>query len=441
MTLSAKYTTWIILLIVVGLMLCIMSLEKTPVAYPQFRRFKSYHVAVDHFSPTLHNVAVPMHRIFLNKKHNGIKEHVLLTKTSSDLNTGVLDWKKQMTSKTYKGIHILATGRSGSSFLGQILANSGRVFYMFEPGRLLDKYGNRPNIQNSYEQLHRYVNMITSMYHCRFENMEVYLNALMKLSYENQIDQIPELAGLGLDVCNTKKHAGRSHNGCSPITSELMTKICKNKEFIVIKTIRISDIMNLTQLVNDNEVDFKIIHLIRDPRGMILSKLKAWFIDVKTKMKVEHRHVFDVQDLSPGMYSALDHWCKVWIKDASIGQQMVSKYMTVRYEDISMMPLMSTREIYDKLGLGEVSEHVVNWLNEHTRESRGDEYSVSRNSKLNAEKWRRDMTYMLAKRIQELEKCGKFLDRFGYIKVKRPQDLTNASLSFSGKKYQHNEYN
>ncbi|XP_033104990.1 carbohydrate sulfotransferase 1-like [Anneissia japonica] len=272
--------------------------------------------------------------------------------------------------------------------------------------------------------------------------MEPYLNSMrQRVNYRQQLCDIQSLLGHPCD--NDKDPSGISPKLYNTIETKLtgLHEQCENKEFIVIKSIRIFDILNLSQLFNDSEIDFKILHLIRDPRGMTLSKLKAWAPDVIKKMKAENRSVFDVQDLPSDWYSGLDDWCKAWIKDASIGQQMVSKYMAVRYEDISMMPLMTTREIYDRLGLGEVSEHVVNWLNEHTKESRGDEYSVSRNSKLNAEKWRRDMTYMLAKRIQELENCGKFLDRFGYIKVKRPQDLTNTSLSFSGKKYQHNEYN
>ncbi|XP_071955806.1 carbohydrate sulfotransferase 1-like [Antedon mediterranea] len=379
-----------------------------------------------------HYFAKPLHRSFIAMRGR------LFSKNKLDPMS--LQQNSSLNAIKHKGIHILAIGRTGSSFLGQIIAQHPQVFYMFEPGRILDNQRKTPDqkIYKNPKNLVNYVDMIASIYHCRFDNMKSYLKAIMQLSFNSRLQEIPDLTEKNLcrptrGVSRRKQNESLSTK-CEPVSRELTHK-CQNKTFTVIKTIRIHNITNFTKLVNDDDVDFKILHLIRDPRGMILSNLRAWHRDVIHAMNEEHRSLFDANDLPSELYEYLNNWCKDWIENADFGYSKIpsSQYLSVRYEDISLSPIESATKIYAKLGLGALTSDIIEWINNSTSGYKGGSYALSRNSTLNAEKWRRSMTYELAERIQEMDNCGKFMDVFGYKKVKSPEELHDSSLSLIGK--------
>lgn len=137
---------------------------------------------------------------------------------------------------------------------------------------------------------------------------------------------------------------------------EFMKSVCKAHKHVAIKTIRVRlhEVRELLTSQNDDSIDWKVIHVVRDPRGMI----NSW-------MGQNHRSstkYFEEETRS---------LCKEISSDVRIGQELEklypNSYMLLRYEDLAANPYTKAQEMYNFIGIP-MSDRVKQWIADNTNQ-------------------------------------------------------------------------
>ncbi|XP_071808995.1 carbohydrate sulfotransferase 3-like [Asterias amurensis] len=304
-------------------------------------------------------------------------------------------------------ILILASLRTGSSFVGELFANNRDVFYLFEPGLDL---GKRLNHIRGGKQLTENVllRMIQDLFRCDFTNLHFYLRWLSKLS-ENLLQ------------------------GTCTITENVARVVCQSSRYIAIKTIRIPDMSLVLPIAERNALNLRVVHLVRDPRPMIASRFLAL-----THQRLSSASFANTSRILPNRSREfLSIYCKYNWQNFEIGSRnptLKQNYMFVRYEDAAVDPLTTVKRLYRFINKTEVpSASVLKWIELNT--NCGNEkglYSTSRNSTAVYQRWRRTLPFRLAKEIEGVGQCRDMMIRMGYFQVKDEVYLRNMSLPLIG---------
>ena len=302
---------------------------------------------------------------------------------------------------------ILTRKRSGSSFVGEFLNQNPNMFYVFEPLVLLTQLGLTHYIEEDVfdEQSSQILN---STILCNFPKMP---SGWWKYS-KNKICKFNR-AIMQTNVCKTSlASVGDSTNS---ILSKL-SEICRKYKYIGIKTIRLTDISLIKQLMTSSNI--KIIHLVRDPRGTMSSRMKLRepnFDFMRKKGKTGD----EIDDLCSSINRNLKY-----VSDNSEIDWLKDRYKLIRYEDVGSHPRESAEDIYKFLGIP-FPEEVEKWIVANTNSSSGGGFSHTRDSKAIIHAWRErlDLSYVL--RIQG--KCTEVMSRLGYTNVDSEFQLHNFS--------------
>lgn len=179
-----------------------------------------------------------------------------------------------------------------------------------------------------------------------------------------------------------------------------------------IKTIRLS--MDIVEILMAKIPDLKVIHLLRDPRGMIKSRLKGGF--VKKSMNLA---------------TIAQAHCERFERNIEIGKRLLQRYpgrlKTYLYEQIAENPKESSSSIFGFLGLTPSSTFDV-WLHNHTAAGiKSSYYKTSRpNSTLTANSWRLSLPYKDVKNIDK--QCLEFYKITGILPASDEKTLRNLNI-------------
>ncbi|KFQ32663.1 Carbohydrate sulfotransferase 3, partial [Mesitornis unicolor] len=117
---------------------------------------------------------------------------------------------------------LMATTRTGSSFVGEFFNQQGSIFYLFEP-----------------------------LWH---------------------IERTVTFEPGGANAENSPHKPRR----CGPLNITLAAEACQRKQHVALKTVRIRQLEFLQPLVEDPRLDVRIIQLVRDPRAVLASRMVAF---------------------------------------------------------------------------------------------------------------------------------------------------------------------
>ncbi|XP_064615584.1 carbohydrate sulfotransferase 1-like isoform X2 [Liolophura sinensis] len=239
---------------------------------------------------------------------------------------GRADVQKVFRVDSPKKVLIVAYYRSGSSLTGSVFNDNDEAFYLFEPLYSLYSFKNelryfngstRPWPRDPDSLRMTAVNILASIFKCRLADVDV-------VTWTRMMCQIGTRTSK--EFCECKK--GKSPPEILRDCMANYTARCENAKYRVVKTIRsdMAEVRSLLKIVPD----LKVIHLQRDPRGMLCSKLFSKHCSV-TRVQIDQlcdRLTMDLRDRH------------------SLEKHYPTSFMQVIYEDIVEDAIAEAGDMY-----------------------------------------------------------------------------------------------
>jgi len=287
---------------------------------------------------------------------------------------------------------VSTTWRSGSTFLGDIMTSHPGTFYHYEPLLHYDIVQARSGALADDA-----VRTLRDLMHCNYTNLDRYLS--YGKSHQWLFSHNPRLWSHCISEGQSKF---RSSYCWSP---EFLNRLCPLFPFQSIKTVRLR--LNLTRsLVEDPDLNVKVLLLIRDPRGTMQSR----------KHRVWCPNNPDCEDPAK-LCDDLTHDYHAF---KTLSADFPGRYKVFRYEDFSMDPYNNTKDVFQFFGFT-FHNRVKKFLDSHTRTNIGGVSSTFRDSKTAPFKWREKLSKEEVLNIQS--KCDEAMKVWGYKMYDSDSDL------------------
>lgn len=245
------------------------------------------------------------------------------------------------------------------------------------------------------------LNEIMSWLTCKFGNISV---GSLTDSFHSRFTKYMK----GFNACyKNAKNQKNSKYAINQCLTNAMTK-CRDSSLLVLKFIRLrmKDAVKLLPYFPN----MKILHLVRDPRGILNSRIKLNEKFVQTK----------VQSL-----------CSEMKEDLEVTKAMQEKFLgrikIVYYEDMAARPNVTSKAISHFSGI-DYTVHMQNYIKSQTSASRDTcSYCTSRaDSTLTARKWRNELSPKHATFIYKAcESSNKYL---GFLPFSASSDQKNFNV-------------
>ncbi|XP_072047220.1 carbohydrate sulfotransferase 1-like [Amphiura filiformis] len=307
-------------------------------------------------------------------------------------------------SDVQKPLHVIIVTqmRSGSTFAGELLNQNNQFSYFFEPLYEFrrDIYGKKIDILN-YVQA-----PLKNVLLCRFKaftSLQWWANDSRRskwdCSHSNVVQMSPLCKFNEQSQIYWPKRSERDY-------LDILETVCRNRIFRAAKTIRVADIGELQQLVEDTDLNVKIVHLVRDPRAVYHSRMA----------------ISNTTDITSNLCQRLKKNIRYWINTP---KWLQNRYMLLRYEDLADKPFQNANKLYNFLGIP-MPLSVKQWISLNTLRNDGDKWSTTRNSSWTARTWRFDMNIHDVFLVQS--QCNTSMIQLGYRLVFTQDDLTNENF-------------
>ena len=363
-------------------------------------------------------------RLKTNKNYN-IKNKRRNTCNSSNNNSNNNN-DKPLPSK----VIIIAYRRSGSSFIGEMFNRNPQIFYLFEPIHPVEKIAGMGRYPLLYETMVGHV--LDVIYTCSFNKHPFLVNFLSRSAFRLKSEVLK-----GPDLCATNATPQNMSRECKQLNATILRHLCHSKDYAVVKTIR-TTIKKILKYYQGSTTDPKfhelnLIHLVRDPRAIISSRLHMFIHEQQNNMNNSTVPLRDDQNLTNALRRSVRvasaNLCSRIESDLKYGQQANdNQYMLLRYEDTAMQPLSIYEMVSQFSGIPK-SEVVEDWLERNTRVADArdldDEYSTSRNSIASVSLWRRIMPYTLVNEVQS--QCADVMKVLRYLPARNESELLDVT--------------
>ncbi|XP_068570044.1 carbohydrate sulfotransferase 6-like [Cebidichthys violaceus] len=338
---------------------------------------------------------------------------------------------------------LLSSWRSGSTFMGQAFSQHPSVFYLMEPAWHVWSKLQR----SSARELRMAVrDLLRSIFHCDFSVMDAYLpensivSSLFAWSQSRALCSPPACPVTPRDQFNNETQCLKK---CGTIGLQGAAEACGTYSHVVLKNVRLFELESLYPLWKDPSLDFRIIHLVRDPRAVVRSREEeAANLMMDSAIVLEQRSISaaDVQ------YQVMQEICRshTRIIERAILKPppfLKGRYKMVRYEDVARNPLEEITAMYEFVGL-EATSQMEEWIYRVTHgEGMGPEDMIdvtSRNATKVSQAWRTLLPHDKVKRIQEV--CEGAMSLLGYrmVNSEKEQGSLDIDLLVPQKPYQFN---
>ena len=222
-----------------------------------------------------------------------------------------------------------------------------------------------------------------------------------------------------------KYKSSRYSAGSDKVQQERSIKEMCNEEstMMVPKTIRYYNMTTLHKIIDFGCDNFKVIHLVRDPRAVMNSRMSVFheLYDGNALLGAQ----IPVKEGQAGfeqkyMTEAADWMCSHHLENYKLGMNpppwLKDRYKMVRYEDLAEFPDRVTRELLDFISVNYTSkyaEYVYNITHVKDR-GRNDNgvYGVERQSSEIIDKWKEKLIEPHWRTIEKV--CAQMMEVFNY---------------------------
>ncbi|XP_054759604.2 carbohydrate sulfotransferase 3-like [Lytechinus pictus] len=317
---------------------------------------------------------------------------------------------------------LLAQWRFGSSIVGELFNQNLDAFYLFEPLWTLNR------LKSVWRQPERYTRpstrdvsrqILRELAHCKFNSDFVWTYSEWH-PFQNRA------------ICNLSPE-------CLLSGEQWFENFCRtSRENIATKIIRV-DLEDLRPLVEMDDIDLRIIHLVRDPRAAAASRIDY----ITERYQPDQQYFRGTGRLKPlGLLDTVPDalmyiqemrennptargMCK-WIERNAktsrnhLPEWLQGHYKLIRYEDFAVEPVNISKEIYEFIGLP-FPKYLEHWIEANTNAiyRDGDIFSNRRNSLEAATHWIVDLSELEIRQIEkECRAALKLLDYKLYDELK-----------------------
>ncbi|XP_076435021.1 carbohydrate sulfotransferase 1-like [Babylonia areolata] len=313
---------------------------------------------------------------------------------------------------------ILAYMRTGSSMTGRILQYSPDVFYWYEPLHELERYYvTGGDITSKYRNLT--LNEWFKASAMAGGNISATLSCDMAHVYPETLRHyFMKFGTFGtrpVHPCFVKANGTSTRQWDQCVINA--TRSCRqNFRATAVKTIRLHMARALEVMRRDPKV--KVVHLLRDPRGVLLSRHKlgyANFERLDEEAELLCRKYRDDLDMVP-----------------PAGDPLRARYSLVRYEDIAVVPLEYTRSLYYLMEM-EPTREVLKAVKTMTTFAKKVKDCptcppLPQDSSAVSQSWRQTLSLQEARTISR--HCAPVLKRLGYrVDFEDEAELRNMNVS------------
>ena len=251
-----------------------------------------------------------------------------------------------------KKVVILVTAfRSGSTFFGELFNQNPDVLYDFETFHA-DAVKDRKGKGHFRGEDPRHTDDELNMLHLQqiLHNClilpSVFGNTLNKYwRCPKTRDQYLELYGPSEEgECN------EGHWWKGPGIKIIRQYLCKKRDAAVLKVIRLRRLQDLEMIKNIKTANVKVIHLLRDPRGMFRSR--GGFKDIFQIMRNQLQWTIHDKWQKLGLEAHTE--CENYMRDMEYGENnpwLKNRYMKIKHDDMATSPFKIAQSLYDFIGL------------------------------------------------------------------------------------------
>ncbi|XP_069141632.1 carbohydrate sulfotransferase 3-like [Argopecten irradians] len=294
---------------------------------------------------------------------------------------------------------VVAYMRSGSSLVGDILQQHPSSFYVFEPLRSATElaysnqsvtfYNSSVRKYTSHDDIARlHADLLYNWFTCNVTDLD--LGSLTS-------DYLRFYSSSTLPYHNCLRRYGSDIRSVGYCLS-YMKSYCEQKELRTIKTIRLN--LETVEILLERLPRLRVIHLIRDPRAIIHSRVRVKLLTWKNTRQ-------EASDL-----------CAKISTDIPLSRELKRKYperfKLLLYEDLAERPVEIVKKIYTFAGL-DITSYVIGYVRYLTLYGRDVNcfWCTQRgNSKRTSRLWRVYTLFTHVKVIDDV--CGRVYHMVGY---------------------------
>uniref|UniRef100_A0A3Q3GES5 Sulfotransferase n=1 Tax=Kryptolebias marmoratus TaxID=37003 RepID=A0A3Q3GES5_KRYMA len=323
---------------------------------------------------------------------------------------------------------LLSSWRSGSSFMGQVFSQHPSVFYLMEPAWHVWTKVEKPRAGLLRMAVR---DLLRSLLQCDFSVMDSYFpeNAHVSSLFMWTVSR----ALCSPPACSiTARNESQCRQKCDVKGLQKVEKACRTHSHVVLKEVRLFELKSLYPLLQDPNLDLRIVHLVRDPRAVYRSRDA-----LPGKLMFDSTIVLEQKDIPAAevQYSVMQEVCHshLEIYETAILKPppfLEGRYKMIRYEDMARNPLKEVSDIYQFVGL-EMTKQMEEWIYKTTHgKGKGTGKQafqvIPRNATQVSEAWRTMLPHSKVKRVQEV--CGEAMELLGYRSVHSEEEQKRLDL-------------
>ncbi|EDO40592.1 predicted protein [Nematostella vectensis] len=291
--------------------------------------------------------------------------------------------------KKRKSLLIFGHDRSGTTFLSRMFNADPKIFNVYEP-LWVTQHSFKPSAG-----AREILDVLKGLLGCKFSTTPSGITFLANISEWWSI-RVNSNAMMSRHFCSIRDGKGEN---CLDMSrdSKRTDRVCREEykhsvtKIATARTPQHKIATLLPRLLDENpDVDIRVLHVVRDPRGNVHSRLKLkWFPD--------HPHPrFDgmVKEICDDIVENMKYVKKQKEMDAQEVKR--NRFMTVTYREIAGSPLETARKIYDFAGF-QMDDALAQWIKKSTKPSKEtlrkeleQPYSHVRNATGNADRWQKE---------------------------------------------------
>ena len=295
--------------------------------------------------------------------------------------------------------------RSGSSFVGGLFSHNPHVYYTFEPMNFVRSSKVPGDITNPAVVSKR----LEEISHCNFRET---LTRTRKKPYWRVIS-----------FCAKYPSSSILHTICARTSVSGWENACKMFNYSLTKDIVIPSLRVMQPLIDKG---VKVLHLVRDPRAVVNSRMRIENPPKMTAAQKKKRYTLELQKITKHCEEAQNDLDLILENKANRTHPLMSYYL-LRYEDIALEPEKYARKIYNFSGFP-YHVNVDTWLNESTKlpdhsPDAKRPFGIKRNSTKPVSAWAKSLPPDIIYLIEDV--CKDMMTSLGYKNIPREQQPLN----------------